>query len=848
MPNFNLRRRILLIIQLLFTPLVVFSAVALLFSWRATDQFLEEKAIVAAHNIHNIFSLYADNSLRYAALIAHTSIIQKGAYLNYRGDVLPAIITLAKELEVDQISVHNPQGILLAQNQNSHIFNVDNSGDPMVSLALQGKSSTKVLLDSDTAVLKSVMPIFHSTIPGKIAGTVSVSFVLGDTFMQKIREVSDINTLLTLDHTPIASSFTDSTAKDLVFNLPDMLLRIHNKSYTIRAIHLPLVDSSGKLKTYMVRNDRKIRSIFYKTASFLALFFLILAAAGLILSYRIANSITTPLLELTKQSEILAAGDFTIKANSIAEGDELGRLSHSFNRMASSIHSTFAKLTQQQQELEKLSFAIEQTAEAIVITDPAGIVEYVNPAFETITGLKRSKVVGQKQQHPQTDQDEELCRGILHCVDTQKRWHGQINTTRQDGTLLVMDTSISPIFDQSHAHTGFVLVKRDITEQLSLEKRFQQAQKMESIGTLAGGIAHDFNNILSGIFGYTELAQLKVEEESDMGKALQGILHSASRAKELVQQILTFSRKSEQERKPLQVSNIVKEALKLLRSSIPSTIRIEQNILSNAYILADPTQLHQIVMNLCTNAYHAMKDDGGVLQIVLTEVTSSEDKYLIELKAENEHYLLLEIQDTGCGMTEDVQNKIFEPYFSTKKKGEGTGLGLSLVHGIVKNNHGMISVHSHPGEGTTFHVYFPIAKEEGQHAQAPATVSPLATGSGHVMVVDDEEVIRMLTREILTTLGYTVTTFPDGECALTAFSKQPEIYDLIITDVTMPGISGESLGLQAMKIKPGLPVILCTGYSEKMQRETASAMGFRDYLDKPISFDKLATTVSNVLS
>jgi len=397
--------------------------------------------------------------------------------------------------------------------------------------------------------------------------------------------------------------------------------------------------------------------------------------------------------------------------------------------------------------------------------------------------------------------------------------------------------------------TGFVHIAKDITGQIQMEERLRQSQKMEAIGTLAGGIAHDFNNILSPILGYSELALTRISRHDAMATDLQQIIKAALRAKDLVQQILAFSRQSPKERKPLQPHLVVKEALKLLRASLPSTIEIREKISSSCgAVMADPTQLHQIIMNLCTNAYQAMREKGGVMGVSLMSTTiGEEDSKVISAELAPGEYVLLEVSDTGCGMDRTTLARIFEPYFTTKATGEGTGLGLSVVHGIVKSHKGQITAYSEPGQGTNFHVYLPRLPEMPDPAIEAVCGEPIPTGTERLLVVDDEGQITAMLQDILQNLGYRVTVSGSSLEALSLIEDNPKAFDLMITDMTMPGLTGLELTQKVLIIRPDLPVILCTGFSELINKEQAQAMGIRTYLMKPVSVRDLAQAVRNAL-
>jgi signal transduction histidine kinase/ActR/RegA family two-component response regulator len=380
-----------------------------------------------------------------------------------------------------------------------------------------------------------------------------------------------------------------------------------------------------------------------------------------------------------------------------------------------------------------------------------------------------------------------------------------------------------------------------------LESQLQQAQKMESIGTLAAGIAHDFNNILSPIYGYVELVQLKLQDDPELSRYLDEVHSATHRAKDLVKQILTFSRQDSEKFSPVEVYVIIKEALKLLRATIPSTIEIKQEIDSKCgYVLANPTQIHQVLMNLCTNAYHAMRETGGVLGVTLKKVNISARDLVKNINLRPGSYLMLEVSDTGTGMDKETLSRIFEPYFTTKAQGDGTGMGLSVVHGIITSHGGNITVYSEPGRGSTFHVYLPLM--EGVESKEEEIVAgPMPNGDERILLVDDEISVAKVEKDMLENLGYQVTIYTSPSQALKHFREQQESYDLVITDMTMPKITGDKLATEIMNIRPDIPVILCTGFSELINKEEALKLGIRSFVTKPIIIKNFAQTLREVL-
>ena len=421
----------------------------------------------------------------------------------------------------------------------------------------------------------------------------------------------------------------------------------------------------------------------------------------------------------------------------------------------------------------------------------------------------------------------------------------ELRLQKKDGSPIICSISAVAVKDKQGKVKCYDGVINDITELKQLEHQFHQAQKMEAIGTLAGGIAHDFNNILSAIMGYTELSRIAAPE-GELKNNLNEIYNASTRAKDLVNHILAFSRQSGPERKPIQIGPIVKEAIKMLRASMPTTIEIQQDIDGNTgTITADATQIHQVLMNLCTNAYQAMNDKGGVLKISLSNAYVNASQAALNSDMRPGEYLKLMISDTGHGMSDQVLKRIYEPYYTTKAKGTGTGLGLSVVHGIVRGFKGAITVKSRPNEGTTFEIFIPTVKKSVK--SAPKIAEALQTGKEQILFVDDEQMIVDIGKQMLERLGYTVSTRTSGVEALELFKNQPEKFDLVITDLTMPNMTGEAFAKELLKIHSEIPIILCTGFSEQLTKEEALEIGIREFIMKPIAMSQMAKTVRKAL-
>ncbi|MDY6822195.1 MAG: PAS domain S-box protein [Thermodesulfobacteriota bacterium] len=505
---------------------------------------------------------------------------------------------------------------------------------------------------------------------------------------------------------------------------------------------------------------------------------------------------------------------------------------------------------------QKYRKLFESIRDAILVTDIDRSIIDCNSAFTDIFGYAANEIKGKKTNYLYADavQFQEMGNAL-------KKHYGEapfikvVNYKKKDGEVFSGETGVYFLRNRKGEVLGFIGLIRDITDKLKVEKekeeikeQLYQAQKMESIGTLAGGIAHDFNNILASIIGYTELALDEVEKDTTIEESLKEIYAAGARAKDLVRQILTISRHDKKEIKPIQVAPLIKEALKMLRSTIPTSIEFHENICSDPLVVqADPTHLHQVIVNLVTNARHAMAGETGMIEASVDTLCFEPDdiknKYP-DLRAGN--YARITVSDNGSGIPKKYLEKIFDPYFTSKEKGEGTGLGLSVVHGIVKSHNGHITVYSEPGKGTAFHVYLPLVKKMASADMPDRPADPLPTGKEHVLLIDDEPQIVKVQQQNLERLGYTVTTITNSVEALAAFRATPDRFDLIITDMAMPNMTGDRLAMGVKAIRSHVPLILCTGFSEKINGNSEN-LNIDGFLMKPFDKVKIAQTVRKVL-
>jgi PAS domain S-box-containing protein len=510
----------------------------------------------------------------------------------------------------------------------------------------------------------------------------------------------------------------------------------------------------------------------------------------------------------------------------------------------------------------RLNDVIEFLPDATLVIDWDGQVLAWNRAMETMTGVKKEDMLG-KGDYEYALPFYGVRRPIL--IDlalrqdelTEKQYtairrfddmlFGEAYTPNLPPGDIHLSATASVLRDSDGNIIAAIECIRDITERSRLESQLRQAQKMEAIGTLAGGIAHDFNNILASMFGYTELAMMNQDRADLQSGYLEQVMKASERAKNLVNQILVFSRQREQEKKPVDVRIIAKEALKLLRASLPSTIKMDQQISSvPATVMADPTQIHQIMMNLCTNAAHAMRENGGVLEVSISNLIVSDAMRVINQGFKPGLYVHLMVRDSGHGIEAAIIDKIFDPFFTTKRHQEGTGLGLSVVYGIVKSYDGVIQVKSDLGQGTTFHVYIP-AIEEVKETEVRKAEPVVPRGTESILLVDDEEPLVLAMAQYLENMGYDAVFVTASSDALAMVTENPQRFDLVVTDMTMPQMTGMKLSQKILSLNPNIPIILCTGYNETITEDEAKQNGIREFVLKPIQLQKMARLVRQVL-
>jgi PAS domain S-box-containing protein len=523
-----------------------------------------------------------------------------------------------------------------------------------------------------------------------------------------------------------------------------------------------------------------------------------------------------------------------------------------------------ARLSEQLRELERTraESALRQSEEKFrqladnipevfwMTTCDASEIVYVSPAYENIWGRSVESLYA----HPQDwmdailPEDRAMVAGTFaKLASGEAQVAAEYRIRRPDGSIRWLSDRGFPVRDANGKPYRSAGITQDVTERKRLEENLRRSQKMEAVGQLAGGIAHDFNNILGCIIGYTELVELDVGPNEAAVSHLAEVLKASQRAKELILQILTFSRQQEQGRKSTRLQSVVVEALKLLRASLPSTVDIRADIAADApSVLANDTQVQQVLMNLATNAAHAMGGRGELkVRLMTLDVDAEYARTQVDLRAGR--HVVLSVSDTGCGMDRETQQHIFEPFFTTKGPGEGTGLGLAMVHGIVKSHEGSISVYSEPGQGTTFQIYFPAVATEPRGAAPRDDAIPRGNGE-RILLVDDEPALAAVGKLMLDRAGYQVVAHTRSTDALEAFRAHPDDFDLVVTDLTMPEMNGIDLAREILNVRADTPIILATGFGGAMTQAKVQALGIRELLFKPATARSLTDAIQRVLT
>ena len=525
-------------------------------------------------------------------------------------------------------------------------------------------------------------------------------------------------------------------------------------------------------------------------------------------------------------------------------------------RLIGSLVESKKAQVQLQKERELLNVTLQSIVDSVISTDVDGNVILINKVAEFLTGFAQKEAVGRTiedifhivNEHSQKRYENPVKKALE--TDNIVKLSKDIILLAKNGRKRLIEGSVAPIVDFNNKKIGAVLVFRDITEKERLDLKLRNTHKMDAIGKLIGGIAHEFNNILSIIIGNVELANIDIEEKHLINKYLDGIYKGSIRARDVVKQLLTFKSETNARFKQTDIRVVVKESMKLLRAIIPSNIKIQEILPFDIdYLFADSSQINQLLFNLGDNASQAMGNKDGTLTIKLDNVILHNETSFKFMNIAPGRYISLMVSDTGCGMSKDLQERIFDPYFSTKDLGDRLGMGLAVVYGIVKSHNGAIDIESNVGKGTTFKIYFPSNRKKvtSEEINQKSEIEIVPTGNERILLVDDEPLIVKSCERILSHLGYFVTSSTDPLQILKWFKTEPDNYDLLFSDITMPNMMGDQLSIEVLKIRPDFPIIICTGYSEKISPDKAKQIGIKGLLMKPLGQSELAKTIRKVL-
>ncbi|MBI9089776.1 MAG: PAS domain S-box protein [Desulfobacterium sp.] len=556
------------------------------------------------------------------------------------------------------------------------------------------------------------------------------------------------------------------------------------------------------------------------------------------------RQILSPLKIMEKNFHRISAGDYSRRAP-LEKNNELTRISEEFNTMVRQVQLREEKIRESEVKYRNL---VESSSDIIFKTDIGGDLVFINSNFSQWTGFDPKEFIGKpfsilfSKESPSMDPTAFMQNPV---PGNPTLW--ELALVKNQGGTIPIELSISVQLDLNNHPLGTTGIARDITERKTLESKLQQSQKMEAIGTFAGGIAHDFNNIIGGILGYAEMIEMFDARENDKLKSkIDHVLKGTHRARDLIEQILTFSRHSDQKKRPLNLGPLIKDGLKFLRASIPSTIKIKEGISGHpCAVWANETAIHQILMNLCSNAADAMKASGGTLTVALAEERPAKASMVAD--KDPGHGVTLTVSDTGEGIDAGIRERIFDPFFTTKGTGDGTGMGLSVVHGIVKELNGTITVNSDPGKGSSFKVTLPGLDHGIADEKESAPPAMVTTGKGKILFIDDEEELVSFSRELLEQTGYQVVGTTSSVHARHLFLKDPMAFDLVVTDQTMPNITGFDLAMEFLETCPDIPIVLCTGFSMPDLEKQALAAGIRAFAKKPLGARRLIDLVEQMM-
>ncbi len=885
-------RRLSIVIGVSFSSFfVVFSSVGLLWTYISTGQFVgkqladtfDQKHLVA----ENIVS-YQKELLQYSirSIKGHKKLKDIAIYQNPEQSekILVEIVEAVQELPLDILFLSISDNVVHA-NASSPFFNTEMFLPLIARFGVAALSDGEILhlsIDGENLTVLMSATILADAENGRVIGSLYGGIVLGDnvSLLNQIKRETKSEAIYLLSGGAVIGSTTRAKHEEILRKLnsreatgvfPGFWAQNVANSFDSQILSKKMRisdDSLSEVEIVFAIPDQilvDIREAYLTKGVTL----LVGGVFILLLSIFIVRRLTiVPFKSLLKYSQEVSEGDTNpnFQDSNILEFNQIGRAMETMVEGLQNMNEMLQEdiqarvLAERALKKSELHFRtlVETIPELVWLKDKDGFYLSCNPRFELFFGAKQEDIIG-KTDYDFVDKkladffrkhDKKAMLSDKPCINEEEV------TYASDGHKEYLETIKTPVIGDDGSLIGVMGIARDISERkeaekahLALESQLRQAHKMEAIGTMAGGIAHDFNNILAAILGYSEMARNEVGVNHPAKRFLDQVVTASQRAKELIRHILTFSSMSGTSKGfvPVDVGLTVKEILQFQRSVIPSTVQITSDIdTNNRLVNGNPTQIHQVLMNLCTNASHAMEQTGGALHVTVKTVVCKESDLIDDPNLKPGNYTRLTVSDTGEGMTAKVLDRIFDPYYTTKEVGKGTGMGLSVVLGIVKSHNGFMKVESKPAAGSSFNLFFPASDELPKETKKEVADEPV-TGTENILFVDDEEMLADIGQRVLETLGYSVTVETDSVNALELFKKDPTQFDLVITDQTMPNLTGSELATKILKLNPDIPIILCTGYSSKVDERKAADIGISAFLNKPVEINTVATTVRNVL-
>lgn len=801
------------------------------------------------------------NTQACARLFSDNRQIRQGAYLNDVGTIKSILQdNIVSESDVNHIAVFDRAGRLLYQVAVCAPV-MNSSRSKILADVLRGTDVTRVYKDGDGFLLETFCRVFHANEETMVVGVVCVGYWINNEFARSIKNMCGVDIAFFDTGRPVASSFSEIQDLQIVSSgirasidmAQSRKITLFKDDYIFDAVPVDFSQNGfNRLHIYAALDHSPLKIALGKTILTILIAFVLLVSLGAVIAMIIASGVVQSMNKVIGFARNLSVRQFD-QTLEITSKDEFAEVALAFNLMSRRLKKSFGQIENQANEIEKAKTYLNNIINAMPLmligVSRNGDIMFLNQEAKTFfceyLGDEKSFCASSYQEllkHCDTNSMGEIDRAVAQNIPLRL----ESVACRKGKEILFHRLVVFPVTASGDSFAMICL--EDTTGQHLMETRLRQAQKMEAMGRLASGIAHDFNNILSGIFGYTKLAQMDAQGQNNILGSLDNIFTAGQRAADLIRQILTFTRQTRPRKSHIKIMIVVKEALKLLKSALPADIEIREKIESHSTILADATQMHQIVMNLCTNAYAAMAQARGTLTIGLTDITFPDTAVQSGLSCQvpDGAYVRLEVIDTGHGMNEDTLEKAFEPYFTTREHGKGTGLGLTLVHSIVAEHQGFLDVASTPGKGTRFQLFFPINTRPLPAAIAAPEQEVSLHGTEKVLFVEDEEDVRNSTAELLRHYGYRIQACEDGEQAVKIFCMDPADYDLVITDMNMPKMRGDALAKEILAIRPDMAIILLTGYSWPFSREKACAMGIQAYLEKPVTAEFLMKTIRQI--